>query len=81
MHKRVTITIDESVLGAAEDLVAAGRARSLSALIAGAVQREVQRERLADVMADFLAETGPAGEEDEAWVRESLELWSSTPER
>lgn len=81
MHKRVTITIDESVLTEAEALVAAGRARSLSALVAAAVQREVHRERLADVMADFLSETGPASTEDEAWVRESLELWSLTPGR
>jgi hypothetical protein len=73
----VTITIDEEVLAHAEALVAAGQAKSLSALIAGAVEKEVKREKLADVMNDILAELGPPTEEDEAWVQEALELLSS----
>jgi hypothetical protein len=77
MHRRVTITIDEEVLAHAEALVAAGQAKSLSALIAGAVEKEVKREKLADVMNDILAELGPPTEEDEAWVQEALELLSS----
>lgn len=73
----MTITIDEEVLAHAEALVAAGQAKSLSALIAGAVEKEVKREKLADVMNDILAELGPPTEEDEAWVQEALELLSS----
>ncbi len=76
MHRRVTITIDENVLAQAEQLVAAGKAKSVSALFAGAVEKEVKREKLAEVMADILSEVGPPTEEDEAWVRESLGLWS-----
>jgi Arc/MetJ-type ribon-helix-helix transcriptional regulator len=81
MHRRVTITIDEDVLDEVDAMVAAGKAKSVSALISDAVEKAVRREKLADVMADLLAEVGPPSAEDEAWVKESLGLWSSTPVR
>lgn len=76
MHKRVTITIDEGVLDEVGALVASGRAKSVSALISAAVEQAVRREKLADVMADILVDIGPVSPEDEAWVTETLKLWS-----
>jgi Arc/MetJ-type ribon-helix-helix transcriptional regulator len=77
---RITITIDREFLDLAEQAVADGRAKSVSGWIAEALEPLRKREKLADVMADILAETGgglPTAEE-EAWAREALGLSSST---
>jgi Arc/MetJ-type ribon-helix-helix transcriptional regulator len=77
---RITITIDREFLELAEQAVADGRAKSVSAWIAEALEPLRQQETLAEVMADIRAEIGrtPTPEED-AWAREALGLPSSTP--
>lgn len=78
---RITITIDREFLEAAEKAVAEGRAKSVSAWIAEALEQTLKRETLADLAADLRAEIGrPATEEEDAWARKALGLSSSTPE-
>ena len=73
MHKRVTITIDEETLRLAEECVAAGKARSLSAFIANATDPQVRKESIADLAAEVLAASGgPATPEEDAWARRAL---------
>jgi len=74
MRKRVTITVDEEVVRAAEAAVAAGRAPSVSSWVAQAMAERAKRERLSDVLADIRAELGPATEEETAWARSALGL-------
>ncbi len=71
---RITITIDREFLELAEQAVADGRAKSVSAWIAEALEPRPKREHLADVIADIRAEIGPPTEEEDAWAREALGL-------
>ena len=74
MRTRVTVTVDEAIVRAAEAAVAAGEASSLSAWVAAAMTERSNRAHLADVLADIRAELGPATEEETAWARSVLGL-------
>ncbi len=74
MRTRVTVTVDEAALRAAEEAVTAGHARSVSAWVASAMIERARRDTLADVLADIRAELGPATEEETAWARSVLGL-------
>lgn len=74
MRTRVTVTVDEDAVRAAEAAVADGRARSVSAWVASAMQERAHRENLADVLAEIRAELGPASDEETAWARSVLGL-------
>lgn len=76
MSVRVTVTVDESAVAAAEAAVAAGTARSVSAWVAAAMNERATRERLADVLTVIRAELGPASDEETAWARSVLGLSS-----
>lgn len=68
------MTIRPQVLAAAEEEVASGRARSLSAWVDMAMEEKVRREELAGLLAEMRAENGPATEEEDAWARHALGL-------
>jgi|BarGraIncu01122A_1022018.scaffolds.fasta_scaffold48344_2 hypothetical protein len=72
MRTRITVTVDEAAVHAAEAAVAAGRAPSVSAWVASAMTERAHRESLADVLADIRAEMGPATDEETAWARSVL---------
>lgn len=72
MRRRVTITVDEAAVRAAEDAVTAGRAPSVSAWVAAAMAERSRRESLAVVLADIRAELGPPTDEETAWARSVL---------
>jgi hypothetical protein len=72
MRARITVTVDEAAVHAAEAAVAAGRAPSVSAWVASAMTERAHRESLADVLADIRAEMGPATDEETAWARSVL---------
>ncbi len=74
MRTRVTVTVGQDTVDAAEAAVAAGEAASLSAWVAGAMAQRVQREHLSNVLADIRAELGPATDEETAWARSVLGL-------
>ncbi len=74
MRRRVTVTVDEETVGAAESAVAAGRAPSISAWVASAMAERARHESLADVLVQIRAELGPATDEETAWARSVLGL-------
>ncbi len=74
MRTRVTVSVDEEVVAAAEAAVAEGRAPSVSAWVAQAMAERSRRERLADVLAEIRTELGPATDEETAWARSVLGL-------
>jgi hypothetical protein len=74
MHTRVTVTVDEAAVHAAEAAVAAGRAPSVSAWVAAAMTERAHREQLAEVLADIRQDLGPATDEETAWARSVLGL-------
>lgn len=60
--RRVTVTVDEDTIGAAQQAVASGRAASLSSWVSDAMEAKVRRDRklelLGSVVADYEAEFG-----------------------
>ena len=74
MRRRVTVTVEERVVRAAEAAVAAGRSPSVSEWVARAMAERADRERLADVLAGIRRELGPATDEETAWARSVLGL-------
>ncbi len=74
MRRRVTITVEEGVVQAAEAAVASGRSPSVSDWAARAMADRANRERLADVLAGIREELGPATDEETAWARSVLGL-------
>ena len=74
MRTRVTVTVEEEAVRAAEAAVAAGRAPSASAWVASAMSEQARRESLAAVLAEIRAELGPASDEETAWARSVLGL-------
>lgn len=74
MRSRVTVTVDEAAVRAAEAAVAAGRSPSVSAWVASAMSDRAQRETLAGVLAEIRAGLGPATDEETAWAQSVLGL-------
>lgn len=74
MRTRVTVTVDEAAVRAAQEAVVAGRVPSVSAWVASAMTDRARRETLADVLAEIRAELGPATDEETAWARSVLGL-------
>lgn len=72
MRSRITVTVDQTAVEAAEAAVAAGRAPSVSAWVASAMSERAQSESLKDVLADIRAELGPPSDEETAWARSVL---------
>jgi hypothetical protein len=75
MHKsRVTVTVRPEVLAAAEDDVARGRARSVSAWVDQAMEEKASRDELVSLLAEMQAENGPPTHEEDEWARSILGL-------
>ena len=72
MSTRITVSLPDELVASAHAAVAAGRAASVSAYVASAMRELSERESVADVLADWRAESGPPGAEDEAWVAAAL---------
>lgn len=71
--RRITVTVDEDLIDAASDAVAAGEASSVSAWVNGAMAAKSEhRQRLAamaEALADYEAEYGEITEEEIAEQR------------
>lgn len=78
---RITVSVPNEALAAAERDVAEGRAPSVSAWVAGAMEEKAAKESLQELLAEIRAELGPATEEETEWARSVLGLSSSTPAR
>jgi hypothetical protein len=63
--QKVTVSLDPAVAERARQDVAAGRARSMSAWLNDAGRDRVERDDLAAVLHEILAETGGAPTADE----------------
>jgi Arc/MetJ family transcription regulator len=66
---KVSLSIDETVL--AEARARAGR-RELSAYVTQAVRRQLQHDRLGELLAEMAAESGPIPDE---LMEEARQLW------
>ncbi|MBI4704928.1 MAG: hypothetical protein HY744_27805 [Deltaproteobacteria bacterium] len=71
---RVTVTVHPETLAAAEQHVARGRARSVSAWVDAAMQDKARADDLVTLLAQMRAQSGPPSAEEEAWARRVLGL-------
>ena len=74
MNKRITVSIPEHLVDEASAAAKSGRAASVSAYVAEALAEKSGRESLADVLADWRAEVGPATDEETTWAERALGL-------
>ncbi|MGI8573896.1 MAG: hypothetical protein ACR2MA_00835 [Egibacteraceae bacterium] len=66
---KVSLSIEEDVLAEARER--AGR-RELSSYVTGALRRQLQRDRLGELLAEMEVESGPVPED---LMEEARELW------
>ena len=71
---KVTVSIPNRLIAAAEAKVRAGGAPSLSALVTDALAEKLEHERLVDLLDAMDREYGPPSAEAEAWARRVLGL-------
>lgn len=72
MSTRITVSLPDDLVAAAQAAVATGRAASVSAYVARALRETSERESLGGVMAEWRVELGPPTDEEEAWVQDAL---------
>lgn len=72
MSTRITVSLPDDLVVAANAAVAAGQAASVSAYVAMALREKTEKESAADVLAEWLAEAGPLSDEEHAWVEAAL---------
>lgn len=72
MNKRITVSLPEHLVDQALSAVADGRAKSVSAYVARALEQAAPRESLADVLDEWVREAPPLTAEDEVWVDDAL---------
>jgi Arc/MetJ-type ribon-helix-helix transcriptional regulator len=72
MNARITVSLPEDLVEAATAAVASGQAASVSAYVAGALREKVDRESVAEVLAEWRTQAEPLSAEDEAWVQDAL---------
>ena len=69
---KVALSIPQEVLEEARKEVAAGRSKSLSALVSEALDEKLRRAELAAILDDMDAEHGKPGKAAHAWARRVL---------
>jgi Arc/MetJ-type ribon-helix-helix transcriptional regulator len=74
MTTKIAISLPDDLVAAARRAVADGRAASVSAFIADALEEHGRYEELAVLLSEMAAEAGPPTDEDRRWARETLGL-------
>lgn len=74
MTTKIAVSLPDELVAAARQSVAQGRAASVSAFIAAALEQRGRYVELADLLAEMAAEAGSPTEEDRLWARQALGL-------
>jgi Arc/MetJ-type ribon-helix-helix transcriptional regulator len=74
MTTKIAVSLPDELVAAARQAVSEGRASSVSAFVAGAIEEHGRYESLAELLAEMAAEAGPPGADDRAWARDALGL-------
>ncbi|WP_436702083.1 ribbon-helix-helix domain-containing protein [Nocardioides sp. BYT-33-1] len=73
MTAKITVSLPDHLVEHARAAVEEGRAASVSAYVAQALQQKADREPIGDFFEMFDEKWGPPTEEDTAWAREQLD--------
>jgi Arc/MetJ-type ribon-helix-helix transcriptional regulator len=74
MTTKIAVSLPDELVAAARQSVAEGRAASVSAFIAEALEGHGRYGDLAELLADMAAEAGSPTEQDRVWARRALGL-------
>jgi antitoxin ParD1/3/4 len=74
MTTKIAVSLPDALVDAARRAVAEGRAASVSAFIAEALEERDRYGGLAELLAEMAAEAGPPDERDREWARRALGL-------
>jgi hypothetical protein len=69
---KIAITLAPEQLAQAQAAVRAGRAPSVSAFIARAIERQAREDSLATLLRDLIDQHGEPSAKDKAWARRVL---------
>lgn len=72
MSARITVSLPDDLVASAAAAVAAGRATSVSAYVATAMREKIERESVAELLAEWRSGAEPLTAADEAWVQNAL---------
>ena len=74
MTMKIAVSLPDDLVAAARQAVADGRAASVSAFVANAIEEHGRYGQLATLLSEMAAEAGPPTEEDRVWARQALGL-------
>lgn len=74
MTTKIAVSLPDALVAAARKAVVEGRAPSVSAFIAEALEEQSRYGRLAELLAEMAAEAGAPTEPDRDWARQALGL-------
>lgn len=74
MTTKIAVSLPDELVAAARQAVADGRAASVSAFVADAIEEHGRYEQLAALLSEMAAEAGPPTDEDREWARRTLGL-------
>lgn len=74
MTTKIAISLPDELVAAARTAVSEGRAASVSAFVAEAVEEHGRYGELAELLAEMASEAGPPTDGDRAWARQALGL-------
>lgn len=74
MTTKIAVSLPDELVAAARQAVADGRASSVSAFVAGAIEERGRYEDLAKLLTEMSVDVGAPTEQDRVWAREALGL-------
>ena len=74
MTTKIAVSLPDDLVAAARKAVAEGRAASVSAFVAGAIEKHGRYEQLSVLLSEMAAEAGPPTDVDRMWARQALGL-------
>ena len=74
MTTKIAVSLRDDLVAAARQAVAEGRAASVSAFVADAIEEHSRYASLAALLSEMATEAGTPTEEDRSWAREALGL-------
>ncbi|MGI8730101.1 MAG: ribbon-helix-helix domain-containing protein [Solirubrobacteraceae bacterium] len=74
MTTRIAVSLPDDLVAAARQAVADGRATSVSAFIADAIEERVRYKDLATLLTEMAAARGTPSAQDRGWARDALGL-------
>ena len=74
MTTKIAVSLPDDLVAAARQAVADGRAASVSAFVADAIEEHGRYEQLTVLLSEMAAEAGLPTDEDREWARRTLGL-------